>query len=115
MLHAATWVGSGLAACRLNLSLVFIDFFINFLYNSLLLMAAVLADGCIQQECDKTQLIPAVENQTIDLQPCDVCTECLSSEPDTVQATWYYKLPNGSRTDNFNATVQGRGYVISVS
>jgi len=76
---------------------------------------AVLADECIKQECNKTQLIPATENQTIELQPCDVCTECPVSEPQTVQAWWYYKWPNGSRTDDLRAVVQGRAYMINVS
>lgn len=78
-----------------------------------------MADDCIKQKCDKTWAIPSNEDLTIKVSPCDKCTNCDSpfDTPTivTVRAWWYYKLPNGSWTEEIAATViDNRDYEIKV-
>jgi len=73
------------------------------------------SDDCIKKKCRKGVLSPSIENNTLILPPCDECTNCTPSKLQTVQAWWYYKWPNGSRTDDIRATVVNESYEISVS
>ena len=78
-----------------------------------------MADDCIKQKCDKTWAIPSNEDLTIKVSPCDKCTNCDTpfDTPTivTVRAWWYYKLPNGSWTEEIAATViDNRDYEIKV-
>lgn len=78
-----------------------------------------MAEDCIKQKCDKTWAIPSNEDLTIKVSPCDKCTNCDTpfDAPTivTVRAWWYYKLPNGSWTEEIAATViDNRDYEIKV-
>ena len=80
----------------------------------------LMADDCIEKNCDKTWPIPSNEDLAIKVSPCDKCTSCGNPfETPTIvteRAWWYYKLPNGSWTEEINATViNGRDYEIKVS
>ena len=87
----------------------------NFLCSLLLLSTVTPTDECIKEMCDKTLLIPAVEDWSIELPPCDVCTDC-PTLPQTKHAWWYYRWPNGSQTAGFTAEVMdNRNYVVNVS
>lgn len=84
--------------------------------HSLLLAVTLVADDCIKKHCDKTWVIPSNEDLTIKLSPCDQCTTCDSPfETQTVHAWWSYQLPNGSWTEEIDATViDHRDYEIKV-
>ena len=89
------------------------------LIHSLLLAVTLMADDCIEKNCDKTWAIPSNEDLTIRVSPCDKCTNCYDpfETPTivTVRAWWYYELPNGSWTEEISATViDHRDYEIKV-
>ena len=72
-------------------------------------------NDCINQKCNETLVIPSTENQSITFQPCDVCTQCPTSKPRTIQAWWYYFYPNGVEAGNTIIVIEHNLEVIKTA